>query len=161
MSSAILGETLRNPCLLVAPRRCASCFTFFTAGSKPASSARTQHRHKFKITNQKRMSRKIATQYLNFMQPFRFLLYCLSSIAGIVGLFVGGAPMTSFISQRLSGTYSTEHYDEFFRCAVIFFLSLILLILVHLGHRLAGAFDISLPTKSEKSEPIEKSEVRP
>jgi hypothetical protein len=93
------------------------------------------------------------------MQPFRFLLYCLSSAAGVVGLFVGGAPMIGFIMQRLSGTYSTEHYDEFFRCAVIFFLSLILLVLVHLSHRLAGAFDVSLPKKTEALEPVKKSEV--
>jgi hypothetical protein len=93
------------------------------------------------------------------MQPFRFLLYCLSSVAGVVGLFVGGAPMIGFIMQRLSGTYSTEHYDEFFRFAVIFLLSLILLILVHLGHRLAGAFDVGLTKKPEASDLAKKPEV--
>jgi hypothetical protein len=93
------------------------------------------------------------------MQPFRFLFYCLSSVAGVVGLCVGGAPMIGFIMQRLSGTYSTEHYDEFFRFTVIFFLSLILLILVHLGYRLAGAFDVGLTKKLEASDLAKKPEV--
>ena len=92
------------------------------------------------------------------MQPFRFLLYCLSSVAGVVGLVVGGAPVIGYVVQRLSGSYTTN-YDELFRCAVIFFLSLILLILVHLGYRLAGAFDVSLTKKPKASDLAKKPEV--
>ncbi len=87
-----------------------------------------------------------------FMKPFRFLFYCLSSVAGIVGLVTGGVPVLAHVADRLLGrSYSVVH-DEFFRYTVIFFLSLILLILVHLAHRLAGAFDLSLPKKPEASE---------
>jgi hypothetical protein len=92
------------------------------------------------------------------MQPFRFLLYCLSSVAGVVGLVVGGAPVIGYVVQRLSGSYTTN-YEELFPCAVIFFLSLILLILVHLGFRLAGAFDVSLTKKAEASDLAKKPEV--
>ena len=92
------------------------------------------------------------------MQPYRFLLYCLSSVAGLVGLVVGGAPVIGYVVQRLSGSYSTN-YDELFRYAVIFFLSLILLILVHLGHRLPGAFDVGLPKKPEAPDLAKKPEA--
>lgn len=39
------------------------------------------------------------------------------------------------------------------------FLSLIVLSLVHLGHRLAGAFDINPPKKLDVPEPARKSEI--
>ena len=92
------------------------------------------------------------------MQPFRFLLYCLSSVAGIVGLVVGGAPVIGHVVDRLFARSYSVNYDELFRSAVIFLLSLILLILVHLGHRLAGAFSVSLPKKPEASDSARKPE---
>jgi len=93
------------------------------------------------------------------MKPLRFLFYCLSLVAGIVGLALGGAPVISHAVDRLLGRSYSIVYDEFFRHAVIFFLSLILLILVHLGHRLAGAFDLSLPKKPEAPEAARKTET--
>ena len=93
------------------------------------------------------------------MQPLRFLLYCLSTVAGVSGLIVGGLPVMGHVVDRLSfGSYSVVS-DELFRSTVIFFLSLILLVLVHLGHRLAGAFDISLTKKPEVPGPVKKSEI--
>jgi hypothetical protein len=81
------------------------------------------------------------------MQPFRFLLYCLSSVAGVVGSVVGGCPVISYVFLRLFGFSYSVVYEELFHSAVIFFLSLILLILVHIGHRLVGAFSMSMPKK--------------
>lgn len=93
------------------------------------------------------------------MQPFRFLLYCLSAVAGVVGLVVGGGPVVDFAWRyAFKMSYSVE-WDQLFRSTVIFFLSLIVLILVHLGHRLAGAFDISLSKKSETQGSPKKSEI--
>ena len=92
------------------------------------------------------------------MQPFRFLLYCLSSVAGIVGLVIGGAPVIDYIWQRLTGSYTTDA-EQLFRDAVIFLLSLILLILVHLGYRLAGAFHIGVPKKPAAEDVAKKSEA--
>ena len=93
------------------------------------------------------------------MQQFRFLLYCLSSVAGVVGLIVGGGPVVDYAWRRLFGMSYSVEWDQLFRSTVVFFLSLILLVLVHLGHRLAGAFDIGLPKKTEAPEPVKKSEV--
>ena len=90
------------------------------------------------------------------MQPFRFLLYCLSSVAGVVGVFVGGVPVVDYVWRRsFAMSYSVES-DQLFRETVVFFLSLILLILVHLGHRLAGAFDTRLPKRPAAQEPPDK-----
>lgn len=91
------------------------------------------------------------------MQPCFFLLYCLSLLVGLAGLVVGGCPVIEYVVQRLSGSYNSD-YDALFRFTVIFLLSLILLILVHLGHRLAGAFDVGLPKKPETPEPAQKSD---
>ena len=91
------------------------------------------------------------------MQPFRFLLYCLSSVAGFYGLVLGGGPV---IASCVSGRFDELFNDgALFRRSVIFLLSLILLILVHVGYRLVGAFSVSLPKKPESSEPVRKSEV--
>jgi hypothetical protein len=93
------------------------------------------------------------------MQPFRFLLYCLSAIAGICGFVVGGSPLFEYEYNSLLGHSFTYSVDELYRGAIILFLSLILLILVHLGHRLAGAFSVGLPKKPEASDLAKKSEV--
>ena len=93
------------------------------------------------------------------MKPFRFLLYCLSTVAGLTGLLVGGLPVLRHVVDRLFSRSYSIVYDEFFRSTVIFFLSLILLVLVHLGHRLAGAFEISLPKKPEGPRTTKKSET--
>ena len=91
------------------------------------------------------------------MQPYRFLLYCLSSVAGFYGLVFGGGPV---IASCVGGHFDYVFSDEtLFRHAVIFLLSLILLILVHVGYRLVGAFSVSLPKKPESPEPAKKSEV--
>ncbi len=91
------------------------------------------------------------------MQPFRFLLYCLSSVAGFYGLVLGGGPV---IASCVGGRFNDVFTDEtLFRHAVIFLLALILLILIHVGHRLVGAFSVSLPKKPETSDLAKKSEV--
>lgn len=93
------------------------------------------------------------------MQPFRFLLYCLSAIAGVCGLVVGGSPLFEYEYNSLLGHSFTYSVDELYRGTIILFLSLILLILVHLGHRLAGAFSVSLSKKPEASGLAKKPEV--
>jgi len=74
-------------------------------------------------------------------------------------LFVGGPPVVYFAWRYAFGMSYSVVWDEIFRSTVIFFLSLIVLILVHLGHRLAGAFNISLPKKLDVPEPAKKSEI--
>jgi hypothetical protein len=87
------------------------------------------------------------------VQPFRFLLYCLSTVAGIYGLLLSIGPA---ISAAVQGHFSEFSSDEsLFHIAVIFLLSLILLILVHLGHRLAKAFDVG-PARNTAPEDLEK-----
>jgi cytochrome b subunit of formate dehydrogenase len=93
------------------------------------------------------------------MQPFRFLLYSLSAVSGVVGLIVGGGPVIDYAWRRVFGMSYSVEWDQLFRSAVILFLSLIVLILVHLGHRLAGAFDIGLPKKPETEGLPKKSEI--
>jgi hypothetical protein len=91
------------------------------------------------------------------MQPFRFLLYCLSALAGFVGFSKGVGPLWDyFYHTTLFPSSFTYSVDELYRSAVITFLSLILLILVHLGHRLAGAFDVGLSKKPPAPEPPDK-----
>ena len=90
------------------------------------------------------------------MKPCRFLLYCLSAIAGVCGFVVGGGPLFEYEYNSILGHSFTYSVDELYRGAIILFLSLILLILVHLGHRLAGAFDVGLPKKPAAPEPPDK-----
>ena len=85
------------------------------------------------------------------MHLLRLFLYCLSSLVGVVGLCVGGFLVVLVVAARLSGGSTSVAREEFFQRAVIMFLSLILLILVHIGYRLAGAFDMRLP-KDETTE---------
>ena len=94
------------------------------------------------------------------MQPFRFLLYCVSVVAGIVGLIDGGCPVIAYIwKYKLFPRSGVLNDDELFRNTVIFFLSLILLILVHIGHRIVGAFDISSSKKASAPKPAKNPEV--
>ena len=90
------------------------------------------------------------------MQLLRFLLYCLSAFAGIWGFFVGGGPLFRYEYNTLFHHSFTYSVDELYRGAIILFLSLILLILVHLGHRLAGAFSLGSPKKAEPETPPDK-----
>jgi len=107
----------------------------------------------------RRASDVISWASLHFMQPIRFLLYCLSAVTGVVGLVVGGGPVVDYAWRRLFGMSYSVQWDQLFRSTVAFFLSLILLILVHLGHRLAGAFVIGLPKKQDADDLQKKSEV--
>jgi hypothetical protein len=90
------------------------------------------------------------------MKPIRFLLYCLSALAGASGFLVGVGPLASYVYHNLAHTSFSYSEDELFRSAVITLLSLALLILVHLGHRLAGAFEVGLPKRPAKEFPKDK-----
>jgi hypothetical protein len=87
------------------------------------------------------------------MQPFRFLLYCVSAVVGVFGLINGGCPVIAYFWENgLFPRGDIFDNNQLFQNMVIFFLSLILLILIHIGHRVAGAFDVSSPKKPEASE---------
>ena len=88
------------------------------------------------------------------MQLFRFLLYCLSTVVGVVGLAICGWPLVSYAYQRLFLKSFTYRSDELFPDAVIVFLSLIVLMMVHFGHRHAGAF-ADLPAPESQDEDLE------
>lgn len=88
----------------------------------------------------------------------RFLLYCLATIAGATGLWIGGLPVFKHAIERVSGSYSVN-YGELFRFPTIFLLSLILLVLVHIGYRLAGAFHLP-PTKRPISDSSKEKSPR-
>ena len=90
------------------------------------------------------------------MQLLRFLLYCLSAFAGIWGFVVGVDPLFRYGYNTLFHHSINYSVDELYRGAIILFLSLILLILVHLGHRLAGAFSLGPPKTPAKEYPPDK-----
>ena len=82
----------------------------------------------------------------------RFLLYCFAIFIGVAGLLEGGLPLLQYTIKRLQGEYFDAYevlssYDRF-SSEVILILSLMLLILVHIGHVLAGGLRL---TKSGKS----------
>ena len=91
------------------------------------------------------------------MQPFRFLLYCLSAFAGVASFLLGSGPFWDYAYHKLTGTSFSYGVDQLYQSAVISLLSLILLILVHLGHRLAGAFDVSMPKKPVVDDALKKT----
>jgi hypothetical protein len=81
----------------------------------------------------------------------RFLLYCVAAFAGVAGLLAGGIPLLKYAAERLAGNnyeayLALSSYDRFSE-EVIFMLSLMLLILVHLGHVLAGGLRFTKPEK--------------
>jgi len=82
----------------------------------------------------------------------RFLLYCLAVFVGVAGLLEGGLPLLKYTIKRLEGNYFDAYvllssYDRF-SSEVILILSLMLLIVVHIGHVLAGGLRF---TKRDKA----------
>lgn len=77
----------------------------------------------------------------------RFLLYCLAVFIGVAGLLEGGAPLLKYTYERLAGndidTYAVLNSYDRFSSEVILILSLMLLIVVHIGHVLAGGLRLS------------------
>jgi hypothetical protein len=93
------------------------------------------------------------------MQPFRFLLYGLCAVIGFNGLIFGGGPVPGALLQ---GHFNSIGSDEvLFRQTVVFLLSLMLLVLVHLGHWLAGAFRVSPPKPVAAPVPAGKPGMTP
>ncbi len=82
----------------------------------------------------------------------RSALYSLITLAALVGLCSGLSMAGPHLLDRLDGNWSLDStgFETVFRGVVIFFLSAIVLILVHLAHRLARAFD--LPAKTAAHE---------
>jgi hypothetical protein len=81
----------------------------------------------------------------------RFLLYWLATLTGVAGLLDGGIPLLRYAAASLAGNKYEAYlvlssYDRFSE-EVILMLSLTLLILVHIGHVLAGGLRF---TKLEK-----------
>lgn len=83
---------------------------------------------------------------------FRFLLYCFAVFIGVDGLLEGGVPLLKYTYERLAGTdfdaYAVLNSYDRFSSEVILILSLMLLLVVHIGHVLAGGLRF---TKTEKS----------
>lgn len=82
---------------------------------------------------------------------FRFLLYCFAVFIGVAGLLEGGLPLLEYTIKRLEGNsfdaYSVLSSYDRFSSEVILILSLMLLIVVHVGHVLAGGLRFA---KTEK-----------
>ncbi len=82
---------------------------------------------------------------------FRLLLYCLAVFIGVAGLLEGGVPLLKYTYERLAGNdidaYAVLSTYDRFSSEVILILSLMLLIVVHIGHVLAGGLRF---TKTEK-----------
>ena len=81
----------------------------------------------------------------------RFLLYCFAIFIGVAGLLEGGWPLLQYAIERLEGKYFDAYallstYDRF-SSEVILILSLMLLIVVHIGHVLAGGLRLAKPKK--------------
>lgn len=82
---------------------------------------------------------------------FTLLLYCLAVFVGVVGLLKGGVPLLKYAVECLKGNYFDAYallssYDRF-SSEVILILSLMLLIVVHIGHVLTRGLSSA---KSEK-----------
>jgi len=91
-----------------------------------------------------------------------FLLYCLAVFVGLTGLLTGGLPLLEYAIKRLEGNgfdaYAVlDTYDRFYS-EVILILSLMLLILVHIGHALAGGLRLAKPRQSV---PTPQTDVMP
>ena len=83
----------------------------------------------------------------------RFLLYWLAVLAGVAGVLVEGISLLKNWKERLfDPDYSPllSSYDSF-SAEVIFLLSLMLLILVHIGHVVGGGLHISRSRKPVSS----------
>lgn len=79
----------------------------------------------------------------------RLLLYWLAVLAGVTGVLVEGISLLKSWKERLfDPDYSLllSSYD-FFSAEVIFLLSLMLLVVVHIGHVIGGGFHISRSKK--------------
>jgi len=80
-----------------------------------------------------------------------FLLYWLAVLIGVAGLLNGGLPLLKYAIKQLEGNnfgadLDLDSYNPF-PSEIILMLSLMLLILVHIGHVLAGGLRF---TKSGK-----------
>lgn len=82
------------------------------------------------------------------LRVIRFLLYWLAVLAGVTGVLVEGISLLKNWMERFNPDYSPllSSYD-FFSAEVIFLLSLILLIVVHIGHVVGGGLHISRSRK--------------
>ena len=80
----------------------------------------------------------------------RIAFYSLTTLAALIGLYYGISMAGPHLIDRLDGNWSlgADGFQSFFRGIVILFLSLIVLILVHLAHRLARVFELSAKTVS-------------
>jgi len=88
------------------------------------------------------------------LKTLKFLLYGVAFAAGAIGAAVTGWTLLRHLFGHLSGTYSLSD-EALFRVLVLFFLSLATLILVHIGHRVTGAFllpEIELASAKAKPE---------
>jgi len=97
---------------------------------------------------------KMQLQMPVMFRRLRFLLYCFAVFIGVAGLVEGGLPLAKYAYERLQGKYFDAYvilsaYDRF-SSEVILILSLMLLIVVHIGHVLAGGLRF---TKSDKPAP--------
>ena len=82
---------------------------------------------------------------------FSFLLYCLAVFIGVAGLLEGGLPLLQYTIERLEGKYFDAYavlssYDRF-SSEVILILSLMLLLVVHIGHVLTRGLSFARPEK--------------
>jgi hypothetical protein len=77
----------------------------------------------------------------------RVAFYSLTTLAALIGLF-SGIRMTGPHLIDLADNWSLAADGSFFRGVVVLFLSLIVLILVHLAHRLARVFEMPVKTVS-------------
>ena len=96
---------------------------------------------------------------------FRFLLYCLAVFIGVAGLLEGGLPLLRYTIKRLEGDYFDAYtvlssYDRF-SSEIILILSLMLLILVHIGHALAGGLRFTKPEKPASLQTRSAGSLRP
>ena len=80
----------------------------------------------------------------------RIGFYSLTALAALIGLYHGLSIVGPHLIDRLSGRSYTYEPETLFRGVVVLFLSLIVIILVHLAHRLARVFE--LPAKSVSPE---------
>lgn len=87
------------------------------------------------------------------LKIIRCVLYGLAISTGVAGLFVGGVPIAKYALERFRDSEYGYYYETnfLFSPEVIFLLSLILLIFVHIGLVVGKGIHVAGPTKSDSS----------
>jgi len=90
---------------------------------------------------------------------YRFLLFWLARLAGVIGLFAGGKSLAKYAVARFKDPYfdSFSYNDLVFSGGVIFLLSLLVLIFAEVGRNLGRSGGAGAVVAPVEEKPVRKS----